>query len=403
MANKAPKILYVNNYPTHHMLSLAESLYKICGNNFRTVILYPQESDREGMEWKDKWTDAPWLIRVWESLENAELFEKWLEESDVTIFLSYYAFGNLPRVKKRLANNKLCLSFGERRWKPSHPFFELKKISGFPTQIIRAARILKHAWPLNRKQHHLLAIGIYAAWDEQQIGMFKNRMWTWAYFVSNSRLECSRKNPGTARILWAGRMLHWKKVDTLIMAIKILTEKSIVDFKVDLIGDGPEKQKLNNLVESLNLGAFIKLHPFMQPEEIRREMSQSDIFVWPSNSEEGWGVVINEAMAEGCAVVACCEAGAAPILIEDGKTGFLFPQNDSHKLAEILEKLIPNADYRDSIGKAAKEHIELHWSPDVAAERIIDFSIALLEGKQLPKYTSGPLSPAIIKRPNRNF
>jgi glycosyltransferase involved in cell wall biosynthesis len=322
-----------------------------------------------------------------------------LDESDVTIFLSYYAFGNLPRVKRRLANNKLCLSFGERRWKPSHPFCKIEKLKDIPSQLVRVIRILKHAWPLNHKQHHLLAIGIYAARDEQKIGMFKDRMWSWAYFVPVSReIRPARKND-TIRILWAGRMIDWKRVDTLIKALSKLNERNITNYHVDLIGDGPEKDALFQLVRTRNLESNVDFHPFMQPDEIRREMSQSDIFVWPSDSEEGWGVVINEAMAEGCAVVACKEAGAAPVLIDDGSNGFLFPLDDSQRLAEILEKLIADPDYTARIGRAAKEHIEAHWSPDVAAGRIVEFSRNLLQGKAVPDYASGPLSSAIIKHP----
>lgn len=394
-----PKILYVSHFPTHHHLTLAESLHDICGDNFRTASLFPEEQDRAGMGWKDHWQNEPWIIRPWESEEKAAEFERWLDESDVTIFCTYYAYGNLPRVKRRLMSNKLCLSFGERRWKPSHPFCKIQEMKDIRGQLVRVLRILKHAWPLNHKQHHLLAIGVYAAWDERKIRMFGDRMWSWGYFIPNSRETRSARNNGVVRILWAGRMLAWKRVDTLLRALGRLGERSISNYRLDLIGDGPEKNALMQLADSLNLGSRVTFHPFVQPEELRKEMSQSDIFVWPSDSEEGWGVVINEAMAEGCAVVACNEAGAAPVLIEDGKNGFLFALNDSQRLSEILERLITDPEYTASIGKSAREHIEKNWSPDVAAERLVEFSIGLLGKKQFPSYDSGPLSPAAVVKP----
>jgi len=131
-------------------------------------------------------------------------------------------------------------------------------------------------------------------------------------------------------------------------------------------------------------------------------MLSAHIYVLPSNFEEGWGAVINEAMDAGCCVVSSDGAGAAPWLIHHGETGFLYPSGNFSALADILEELLADPGQCGAIGRKAWEHIHAQWSPEAAAERLIALCRGLLGASPMPDYPSGPCSRAeIIKIPGR--
>ena len=82
------------------------------------------------------------------------------------------------------------------------------------------------------------------------------------------------------------------------------------DFCLDIVGDGPLKDKLSEMVKELSLADVVNLTGGKDPKEVLSYMRGADIFLFTSNYLEGWGAVVNEAMQSGCAVVASGEAGA---------------------------------------------------------------------------------------------
>ncbi|MFQ3548793.1 MAG: glycosyltransferase family 4 protein [Armatimonadota bacterium] len=400
--SSTPKILLVNNIPTHHQMPFAKSMYDICGENFKVAFLEPVDEERLSMGWQDFGNNLPWVIRVWESDETRLEFENWIYESDVAIFPTYFYYGSMDRIISRLKFNKLCFSFGERRWKPSANFWSPISIQNIPYHIYRHPKIIKNSQIVNHKYHHFLAIGTYAAWDEMIIGMFPNRKWKWAYFVENSSNDGTKNINDPIQILWAGRMLDWKNVDVLINSLSIL-RKNNMPFVAKIIGDGPMKNSLLELANKLQLDNLVEFLPFGKPEEIRREMAKSDIFIYPSSYEEGWGAAVNEAMGEGCVVISSNGVGAANVLLKNNANGFIFQNGDYKSLALIIEKLIKDPERIITVGQEAKKHIQNLWSPDIAAKRFVEFSSGLLGLSKMPVFEEGHLSRAAIIRPKRRF
>jgi glycosyltransferase involved in cell wall biosynthesis len=103
-------------------------------------------------------------------------------------------------------------------------------------------------------------------------------------------------------VVFAGRLIKDKNIDMLIKAISIVTTK-IPDFKCIIIGDGPEKAKLDKLTHDLNLQTNVLFTGFLDDYfEVLSYMKSSDIFVFPS-SREGFGIVALEANACGLPVI----------------------------------------------------------------------------------------------------
>ena len=135
-------------------------------------------------------------------------------------------------------------------------------------------------------------------------------------------------------IIAVGRLAKQKNYPNLIKAFKILkTHDNNKDIKLVILGEGPERQNITELIESLNLMDEIfllghKSNPFPL-------IKNASIFVLSSNNE-GFGLVLIEALALKKQIVSTdCPSGPSEIL-KDGKFGKLVPVNNAVKLSEGL-------------------------------------------------------------------
>jgi glycosyltransferase involved in cell wall biosynthesis len=291
-------------------------------------------------------------------------------------------------LKARVNARKLTLVASERLLKKR--FHRLRILNP------RYARgFMRYRSLVNHSHVHALAIGHYAAGDLRIIGAFGDRIWKWGYFVDVNPEAPRPRLDQPLKVLWVGRMLRWKRVDSLLRALAHVQNSSWFG-ECMIVGDGPEKFALQRLAERLGLNS--KRVQFQQPvpfNEVRRMMRDSDVYVLPSNRGEGWGVVASEAMSEGCVLVANEEAGAARELVIEGETGFLYQDNHIYQLASILERLANNYPLRMQIRKQAWERIHALWHPRVAAERLISLCEGLVGEKNIPKFEQGPCCKVI--------
>ncbi|MEM4360238.1 MAG: glycosyltransferase [Candidatus Bilamarchaeaceae archaeon] len=240
--------------------------------------------------------------------------------------------------------------------------------------------------------HHLLIVGPYCADDFKWIGAFRHRMWRWGYFPAVPE-TISRPENEVPVILWAGRMLDWKRVDLLVRAAAWVRARR-AHFRLRLMGYGPEESRLRALVARLGLLDVCEFIPPHPPEEVGKAMEHADIYVLPSNRQEGWGAVVNEAMSRGCCVIGSKSAGSVPWLIQDGVNGHIFEGNRVEDLGRILLYCIQNPDHTRQMGLAARATMLNLWSPEVAAERLLRLCDALERGESSPFDDDGPCSPA---------
>lgn len=138
-------------------------------------------------------------------------------------------------------------------------------------------------------------------------------------------------------IIGVGRLQKVKNFINLIKAIKIINNK--IDVKLIILGEGPERKNLENLVKQLNLEKSVDLLGFT--ENPYTFMYRANIFVLSSNSE-GLPNVLIEAMACGTPVVSTnCPSGPSEIL-DGGKYGKLVPVNNPEALAKAIIETLEN-------------------------------------------------------------
>ena len=154
-------------------------------------------------------------------------------------------------------------------------------------------------------------------------------------------------------VLFAGRFVAKKGVSRLIDAMRLVEARGR-RIGLVLIGAGPLEGKLREQARGLQQVSFAGWLP---NPEVRRRMRGALAVCVPSETaadgdSEGLPSVILEAMAEGVPVVATRHAGIAEA-VEDGRTGLLVPEGDSHALADALARLAAQPGWRRALGVAA--------------------------------------------------
>ncbi|MEO8087449.1 MAG: glycosyltransferase, partial [Bacteroidota bacterium] len=105
----------------------------------------------------------------------------------------------------------------------------------------------------------------------------------------------------------------------------------------------------------------VTFHGFIQRNELPRYFAQSTCFLFQTDFDV-WGLVLNEAMAAGVAVLSSVNAAATHDLVIDGETGFAVDYNRQDEVLEKLNLLLDSSDLATRIGQNAQHFIE-HKSP----------------------------------------
>jgi glycosyltransferase involved in cell wall biosynthesis len=141
-------------------------------------------------------------------------------------------------------------------------------------------------------------------------------------------------------IAFAARLMMEKGTEVLLRAFALVVAK-IPEAQLLLVGDGPQRESLKQLVTSLNLEANILMLGQMPRLEMEALFSRAWVQVVPSLWAEPFGLITANAMMRGTAVVASATGGSIDI-VKHGKTGYLAPPGDIKALAEILVVVLQN-------------------------------------------------------------
>jgi glycosyltransferase involved in cell wall biosynthesis len=171
------------------------------------------------------------------------------------------------------------------------------------------------------------------------------------------------------KVLTVGRLIPLKKIDTLIKLVKEIKKMALI-----VVGEGPEKSNLENLVESLGIRERVFFTGMLERIEVLKLMKECDVFVLNSQ-HEGFPHVILEAMMVGIPVIAT-GVGGIPEIVDDCLTGFLVKPDDP-KLREVLEKL-KDEKLREEISKRAKEKVKT-FSWDVVEKETFEVLIGKIQ------------------------
>lgn len=162
-------------------------------------------------------------------------------------------------------------------------------------------------------------------------------------------------------IIFAGRLIREKNVNLIIDVVDIL-HNQIPDIKVVIVGDGPEKESLRQMVHNLKLNKYITFTGFLKdPDEVIALMKASKVFVFPS-IREGFGMAALEAMACGLPVITANHPQNATTDLVTPETGFVISLSPSSTSAIIQMCLQDASHFKEGCHTKAKDY---DWEPIV--------------------------------------
>jgi glycosyltransferase involved in cell wall biosynthesis len=171
-----------------------------------------------------------------------------------------------------------------------------------------------------------------------------------------------------------GRLVERKGVHLLLDALATLpAERRPV---LHVVGDGPERARLEERARRLGLGGRAVFHGFVATEELQRRLSTCDAFVLPAvvdakGDTEGLGVVLIEAMSYARPVIASAAGGIVDI-VQDGRNGLLVPPGDAAALAAAIGGMMEDPARARALGLQGRDDAAARFSWDAIADRLAE-------------------------------
>ncbi len=192
-----------------------------------------------------------------------------------------------------------------------------------------------------------------ALWDwSVDAERFRPREFAPAAACSPSRSLLSGGEPYKPLLLYVGRLSAEKDV----IRLKELFA-AIPGMRLAIVGDGPLRKQLEREFKD----TATVFTGYLEGDDLANAYSAADLFLLPSQTET-LGLVLLEAMAAGCPVIAC-RAGGVPDAVLDGVTGFLFEPNDPTSLITTAQRALNGRKQLQSIRENARNEVAAHsWA-----------------------------------------
>jgi len=159
------------------------------------------------------------------------------------------------------------------------------------------------------------------------------------------------------------RLTEQKGIATLLRAMKLLVSRD-ARYRCVIAGEGEDEARLKALCRELGLEKRVRFAGHRS--DIPALLEALDVFVLPS-LWEGFGIVLLEAMALDCPLVASC-TGGIPEVVEDGATGLLVPPGRPEALATAVHGLIQDEGLRRTLVRTARQALDHRFSADRMAQ-----------------------------------
>lgn len=166
-------------------------------------------------------------------------------------------------------------------------------------------------------------------------------------------------------IMYGGRFDKIKGIKYLLEAYTMLSDDIKNQYKLLLVGDGPDKKNIEDLIRINGITDNVEIIPWLTSRKFIEKVACCSIFVFPSLSET-FGIVMIEAMALGKPVIASDIPGPNNIILH-GHNGFLFPTGNIIELKQYIDKLARDKYFRCKIGENARKTIEERYTVEITA------------------------------------
>lgn len=380
------KLVIYSDVLNQHQAPVADELYRLLGDEFCFVELKQSNETKGGVV---DYSLRKYMLRAWQSEKKQIKAAEYATTAECCIFAGAKS---LPYEKERMKMNLLSFEMGER-W--------LKRgiISLLSPRLLRWLFCF-HLYGWKKKPLYKLCCSGFCSKDNRILAAFAGKEYKWGYFTPPApkfEPKCYQETE-PLQIMWCSRFLKWKHPELAVYLASYLKENGY-KFHIKMYGFGELLPKVQTEIERLQLNDVIRLKGAANNDVIHAEMRKSDIFIFTSDRNEGWGAVANESLDEGCVLVSSDKIGSSPFLVDDRRTGLRFigpsasssiakPDKASLKsLCEQIVWLLNNTPEFDSIRRNGKALVSTLWSPNQAAGSLLKLINNLKDGKN-----EGPLT-----------
>lgn len=384
------KLIFYSLILNHHQACIADEFFNLLGDDYAFVETAECHDSKGGAA---DYSKRPYLIKAWSSrTEYAKAMQMALK-ADVCVFSGYEA---LPFERARMKRGLLSFDMGERMLK-----------RGWLN--LASPRILKmvmayHLGGWSKKPIYKLCCSAFGKGDQYKLHSFRDRCYKWGYFidvptvVSNGMFVVDKSR---VKFMWCARFLKLKHPELIIKMAQNLKREGY-GFHLDIYGDegnaAPSEEvytrnDLERLTEEYGVKDVVTFHGNKPNDEIIKAMQEHDVFLFTSDQREGWGAVVNESMANGCAVISSNVIGSTGYLVKEGRTGFSFNNLNSDSLTEKAKWLLKHPAELEQMKKQAYAQMRDIWSPRKAAEALLKLIDDLKNGHET-SILKGPCSKA---------
>jgi glycosyltransferase involved in cell wall biosynthesis len=207
------------------------------------------------------------------------------------------------------------------------------------------------------------------------------------------REACGGQN-GWGNIISVANLWPIKGIDLNLKALAHLGKVGIRWHTYTIVGDGPERARLEELAKNLGIVNRVRFTGRLSHRETLREVAEADIFSLPS-WQEAFGVVYLEAMACGKPVIGCRGQGAEDIVRHE-KDGLLVDPRDIGSLGRAMQRLLIEREFAQELGRSAMNRAQVFtWQQNV--RQYVEVYEEVIARTQIPSQSNRPAAPTFQK------
>lgn len=322
----------INNIPSPYRSILFGQMKKMESEYGHEISFYYLSRSESVRNWSDlTLSDSEFILPVLFQCRNKNTttsdfiinygYLKTLLKSDVSLFFGYSYFTYIVTAIIRKISNKKNILFCESTSIESSSSVLIKNIKKFLIKNL----FYKYIVPGKESFDYLVSCGV------------KSSLISFAHNSSDLRpsnkcVILNKPKDSTVKILFVGRLSTEKNIDRIVVALL----QTDINFQFNIVGTGPELDVLKTIIDRDSRFIF---HGHLEGEKLIEQYESNEIIVLPSTSEP-WGLVINEAINFGLAVMLSNKVGCRFELVNEN--GIIFDPYNAESFIEGLNYVIEN-------------------------------------------------------------
>lgn len=194
--------------------------------------------------------------------------------------------------------------------------------------------------------------------------------------------QCTMPNSSPMRFISMARLLHWKGLHLGVQAFAMANLPDDAEYWI--LGEGPEKERLQTLADKLNVANRVKFWGRLSRDETLGKLSECHVLLHPSLHDSG-GWVCLEAMAAGRPVI-CLDLGGPAVQVTE-ETGLKIPAHTPEQtvssLADAITCLAKDSELRSRMGKAGQQRVRDNFSWETKGRQLVQLYDKILMQKSV--------------------